>query len=82
MVATSFNMIPNFVNNHKGKKKAKGKCVSRELPREGRLRLLSLSLERHLTTKGGQMVDPVRCRMENTAQKAARRPRFYDQFSS
>ena len=28
MLSTSFNMIPRFVNNHKGKKKAKGKCLS------------------------------------------------------
>ena len=28
VLATSFNMIPSFVNNHKGKKKAKGKCLS------------------------------------------------------
>ena len=27
MLSTSFNMIPSFVNNHKGKKKPKGKCL-------------------------------------------------------
>lgn len=31
VVATSFNMIPSFGNNHKGKKKAKGKFLSRAL---------------------------------------------------
>lgn len=71
MVATSFNMIPSFVNNHRGKRKQKENASLESFLSQRRVNataIRSLSFERHLNTKGGQMVDPAVFMLEKTAQ--------------